>query len=107
MNIAIIGCGTSGTIHAQIAAQSGHTIVACVDTAAERAEALASKFTARSSAEPLEVIRDDTVDAVAITSPLPSHMEYILCAIDAGKHVFCEAPLAQTVDDALGILDAA
>lgn len=45
-------------------------------------------------------------DIVVIESPVSSCIEHVLSAIEAGKHVFCEAPLARTVDDAVRILDA-
>ncbi|MCH7959441.1 MAG: Gfo/Idh/MocA family oxidoreductase [Candidatus Hydrogenedentes bacterium] len=46
-------------------------------------------------------------DIVAIASPVSSRTEHVLSAINAGKHVFCEAPLARSVAEATRILDAA
>lgn len=46
-------------------------------------------------------------DAVYITAPNTKHVEYALKAITAGKHVFCEKPMATSLDDAKRVLDAA
>ena len=113
MNVAIIGSGAAGELYAitatgsGIARRAGRTVVVCSDTVAAKAVAVAERFEARSSTEPLSVIHDDDVDTVVITSPLPSRVEYILAAIEAGKHVFCETPLCQTADEAARIFEAA
>jgi myo-inositol 2-dehydrogenase/D-chiro-inositol 1-dehydrogenase len=52
------------------------------------------------------VIRDDAVDAVVVASWGPTHEEYVLACIEAGKPVFCEKPLATTQEACLRILDA-
>ena len=46
-------------------------------------------------------------DIIAIASPVSSRTEHVLSAIDAGRHVFCEAPLTRSADEAVRILDAA
>ena len=66
----------------------------------ERASAYAREWdiaTAHGSYEAL--LRDHTVDAIYIPLPNSLHVEWTLRAIDAGKHVLCEKPLALTADD--------
>jgi myo-inositol 2-dehydrogenase / D-chiro-inositol 1-dehydrogenase len=46
------------------------------------------------------------VDAIVVTSWGPTHAEYVLGAIEAGKYVFCEKPLATTAEDCLRIMEA-
>lgn len=46
------------------------------------------------------------IDAIAVTSPDFTHEEYAVAALEAGKHVFCEKPLAITIDGCDHILDA-
>lgn len=53
-----------------------------------------------------QAIRRDDVDWVMIFSPNAFHKEHILCAFDAGKHVFCEKPLATTIEDCQEIYTA-
>jgi myo-inositol 2-dehydrogenase/D-chiro-inositol 1-dehydrogenase len=53
-----------------------------------------------------DLITDDGVDAVVVTSWGPTHEEYVLAAIAAGKQVFCEKPLATTREACERIVDA-
>src|SRR3981081_451500 len=46
-------------------------------------------------------------DAVYITAPNTRHVELALRAVAAGKHVFCEKPMATTLEDARRVLEAA
>jgi len=54
-----------------------------------------------------DLLADDGVDAVEILSPTPMHAEHVLAAVEAGKHVSCQKPIANTVDDARRMADAA
>ena len=53
-----------------------------------------------------ELIEDPEVDAVVVASWGPTHEEYVLACIAAGKQVFCEKPLATTREACERILDA-
>ncbi len=75
-------------------------LVAVASRDPERAAAYADEWniaTAHGSYEAL--LRDYTVDAVYIPLPNALHVEWTLRALDAGKHVLCEKPLALTADD--------
>ena len=47
------------------------------------------------------------VEAVIIATPTPTHKDIALAALQAGRHVYCEAPLAVTIDDTRAIAQAA
>jgi len=53
---------------------------------------------ARVTKESDELVQMDDLDAVAVTSPEFTHEEYVIKAFEAGKHVFCEKPMAITPD---------
>ncbi|WP_274365568.1 Gfo/Idh/MocA family protein [Paenibacillus thermotolerans] len=53
-----------------------------------------------------ELLSRDDIDAIAVTSPDFCHEEHAVAALEAGKHVFCEKPLAITVDGCDRILEA-
>ena len=53
------------------------------------------------------VIERDDIDVVDIVTPGDSHAEIAIAALDAGKHVLCEKPLANSVDEAKAMTDAA
>src|SRR5216683_3712160 len=47
--------------------------------------------------DPLAMIRDDRIDLITISVKVPAHRELVLVALEAGKAVYCEAPLGRTV----------
>ncbi len=62
---------------------------------------------AQSSVDWKRAIRDEAIDLVDVTTPNNKHLEFVLEALDAGKHVACEKPLAATLSDARLMRDAA
>ena len=60
-----------------------------------------------SAADWREVIARDDIDVVDIVTPGDSHAEIAIAALEAGKHVLCEKPLANTVAEAEAMADAA
>jgi predicted dehydrogenase len=53
------------------------------------------------------LLADDEIDAVEILSPTPLHAAHTIAALEAGKHVSCQKPIANSVADARRMLDAA
>jgi predicted dehydrogenase len=53
------------------------------------------------------LIDSDEIDAVYVATPASLHREWTIAAIEAGKHVLCEKPLAANAEDAARIADAA
>ena len=62
---------------------------------------------AETAADYRAVIDRDDIDVVDIVTPGDSHAEIAIAALEAGKHVLCEKPLANTVDEAVRMADAA
>jgi myo-inositol 2-dehydrogenase/D-chiro-inositol 1-dehydrogenase len=102
----IIGCGYIGGVHASLLARDERVRLTAVhDVAGDRAERLALSIGAAVARGVEELI--ERVEAVYITTPNTQHTALALAAIEAGKHVFCEKPMATSVADARAILDAA
>jgi predicted dehydrogenase len=106
MNLALIGCGTIGKVHAACASQAGLTLAVCADTVLAKAEALARQYGAKAVKEPAAACTRDDVDVVAVATPTPAHTEYVVAAARNGKHVFCEKPLARTIEQCHEAMDA-
>jgi predicted dehydrogenase len=54
-----------------------------------------------------DLLADDSLDAVVLATPVPTHADLAVRVLDAGKHCFVEKPLATTVADAQRAVDAA
>lgn len=106
LRVGIIGAGYIGGVHAAILARDERVKITAVhDVVGERAGQLARSLAATVARAAEEVI--EASDAVYITTPNTKHTALALAAIDAGKHVFCEKPMATSVDDAREVLLAA
>src|SRR5207244_1150173 len=53
------------------------------------------------------LLADDSLDAIAIATPVSTHYELAAAALDAGKHVFVEKPLAGSVEEAADLVACA
>ncbi|MBO0876555.1 MAG: Gfo/Idh/MocA family oxidoreductase [Pseudonocardia sp.] len=104
----VIGVGAIGQDHVRRLTHvlAGARVAAVTDVDRDRASAVAGDVGATVAATGKELIADDRVDAVVVTSWGATHAEYVLAAIAAGKPVFCEKPLATTEAACSSILDA-
>jgi predicted dehydrogenase len=62
---------------------------------------------ARTTAALDELLGDESLDAVALATPVPTHAELALRVLEAGKHCFVEKPLGQSVEEAERVVEAA
>jgi myo-inositol 2-dehydrogenase / D-chiro-inositol 1-dehydrogenase len=113
VSLAVVGAGRIGKRHARTAAfeiPGADLLAVCdIDERAARALALDCRCD-RWSTDPYAVIADSDVDAVIIASSTDSHAPLIIAAAEAGKHAFCEKPIAldlETTDKALAAVESA
>jgi predicted dehydrogenase len=106
---AVIGLGEQGrAILTALSHAAGANVVRICDSydgIHERAQEMAPK--AKVGTDAAEVFADPAVQAVWICTPTHQHKDLVLAALKAGKNVYCEAPLAHTIDDARAIAQAA
>ena len=108
MKIGIVGCGNIAT-KAYLPQSRQYPIldiVACADLDVERAKQVGSDFGIRGCSVQ-ELMADDEIELVVNLTIPAAHAEVALKAIDAGKHIYGEKPLAVTADEGRQILDAA
>ncbi|WP_102142408.1 Gfo/Idh/MocA family oxidoreductase [Mycobacterium hubeiense] len=106
LSFGLIGAGWIGSFHAETLANRlpGARLAAVADPVPGAAERLPAP---RAYRDPMDLIADPSVDAVAICSPAATHADLVVAAAQAGKHVFCEKPMALTLDDADRAIEAA
>src|SRR5687767_11768113 len=106
IKIGIIGAGYIGGVHAHVLARDGRARISSVyDVVEERAHGLAMSSGAAVSQSVEELI--ESSDAVYVTTPNTKHTQLAIAALLAGKHVFCEKPMATSVEAARNVLEAA
>ncbi|MCL4561987.1 MAG: Gfo/Idh/MocA family oxidoreductase [Chloroflexi bacterium] len=108
IGIGLIGCGEIADLHAQaLQGIAGARIVAAYDLQPDRSGAFADKFNVKSAVNVEDLLANPEVQAVYVMTRHDSHAAYVLKALEAGKHVFCEKPLALTEEDARKVYRAA
>jgi predicted dehydrogenase len=109
LNVGIIGTGLIAKDHA-LAISMLHgsvSLIAVADVSPERLQDFSASFLVpRRYQDAADLIADPEVDLVTITTPPSAHEAIAVAALDAGKYVFCEKPLAHSLASAVRIADA-
>ncbi len=106
VRLGLIGSGWMGAFHGESIARRvpGAVLAAVADPNVDSAASVAAQLgTAKVTADAADIMADPDIDAVIIASPARFHASLIAQAAAAGKHVFCEKPAAQSLEE----LDAA
>ena len=111
VRVGFIGCGgiANGKHFPGMAQQEGVDMCAFCDLILERAEKAAKEYgtpDAKVYTDYHELLADPTIDAVHVLTPNVAHCEITVAALEAGKHVLCEKPMAATPADAKKMLEA-
>ena len=109
VRVGVIGVGMIGKDHIRrlTTVLAGASVVAVSDVDLDEAKKVANGLPgAGIHTTGQELIEDHAVDAVLVCSWGPTHEEYVLAAVAAGKPVFCEKPLATTQEACRRIVDA-
>ncbi len=111
IKVAIIGCGgiANGKHMPSLHKLSHVKLVAFCDLIEERAVKAAKQYgvpDAKVYTDYRELLKDRDIEVVHVCTPNRSHAEISIAALEAGKHVMCEKPMAKTAADARRMLDA-
>ena len=105
VRLAIVGCGTISQLNAPgYLKHEACDVVALCDPVRERAERRAAEWgiSPRIYTRYEQVLEDAEIDAVELLTPTHLHAEQSIAALEAGKHVSCQKPVAATLDEATG-----
>ena len=107
VRVGCIGMGWWSDVLADAIERSGKlSIVACYTRSDEKRQAFASKYRCRPAASYEAMLADPAVEAIINTTPNNVHAETTLAAARAGRHVFLDKPIANTVGDARALTKA-
>ena len=113
LRIGIVGCGgiANGKHMPSLKKLADKVeMVAFCDIVPEKAEQAVKDYgtpDAKAYVDYHELLEDKSIDVVHVCTPNRSHAEITVAALEAGKHVMCEKPMAKTAADARLMLDAA
>jgi predicted dehydrogenase len=105
----VVGCGNIAALN--VAGYLGHDrcdVLAVCDPVKESAEAAAAAWEVpRVYSDLADLLDDEDIDAVEILTPTHLHRDHVTAALEAGKHVSCQKPLGNAVDECLAMAGAA
>lgn len=102
VNVLMIGCGgIAGLRHIPaLSANPDACVYGFFDGAPGRAAATAEKYGGKAYGSLEEALADPAIDAAVVCTPTKSHCALTVQALEAGKHVLCEKPMAASAEDA-------
>jgi predicted dehydrogenase len=107
LKVACLGMGWWSDVLADAIKRSGKlSIAACYSRSSEKRAAFAAKYGCRAAGSYEEILSDKSIEAVINTTPNAAHLETTRAAAAAGKHVFLDKPIANTIADARALTQA-
>jgi predicted dehydrogenase len=108
LRVGLIGTGFGTRVHVPaIARRDDVELVAICSARRDRARDFAEQLGIEFYTDDYrEIVNAENVDLVDVTTPPDSHMEMSIAALDAGKHVFCEKPIAVNAREAAAMAEA-
>lgn len=109
INIGIIGCGKITQVRhlPEYAENSQAHLTGLYDINQDRAQELVKRYGGKAYASIDEMLGDPEIDAVSVCTANNSHAKITIQALNAGKHVLCEKPMATNLEDCEAMVAAA
>lgn len=109
INVGIIGCGKIAQVRhiPEYMDNPNAVLKGFYDINLERARELADKYNGTAFTSYDEMLADESIDAVSVCAANNAHAEISIAALNAGKHVLCEKPMAVSHQECLDMVDAA
>jgi len=108
LNVAVVGAGLIGEVHARAyAAHPGAKLCWVCDLDMKRARKLARRCGGRATTDVKDIARDPSVHAASVVTPDFAHRAPVMALLKGSKHVLCEKPLAMKTSDARAMAAAA
>ena len=99
MKVACLGMGWWSDVLADAIKRSGKlTIAACFSRSEDKKQKFAAKYGCRAAPTYESILEDKSIEAIINTTPNGTHLETTRAAAAAGKHVFLDKPIANTIE---------
>lgn len=109
LRVCLIGCGRAGMIHARSYSGNvkGAELIAICDPVKENLTAAQDEVSAQYVyTDYKDVMANKEIDAVVVVTPTKFHRDIVIAAANAGKHVFCEKPMATSEEECDEMIEA-
>ena len=108
VNVGVIGVGAMGYNHARVYSKlENANLVAVADVVEKTVKKVAKKYKTKAYCEIEELLKDPEIEVVSVCVPTTFHHEVVMQAIEYGKHVLVEKPIAFTAEEAEEMIAAA
>ncbi|MDY0169415.1 MAG: Gfo/Idh/MocA family oxidoreductase [Thermoguttaceae bacterium] len=107
LNVGVVGTGGRGRSNLNGVARTENIVALCDVDQRRLAKAAEQHPGARQYADFRRMLEQNNIDAVVVSTPDHTHAPIALAAMELGKHVYCEKPLAASVSDARAMAEAA
>ncbi|MCQ2977016.1 MAG: Gfo/Idh/MocA family oxidoreductase [archaeon] len=108
INVGVIGVGAMGYNHARVYSKlENANLVAVADVVEETVKKVAKKYNTKAYCEIEDLLKDPEIEVVSVCVPTTFHHDVVMQAIEYGKHVLVEKPIAFTEEEAVEMINAA
>lgn len=108
INVGVIGVGAMGYNHARVYSKlENANLVAVADVVEETVKKVAKKYNTKAYCEIEDLLKDSEIEVVSVCVPTTFHRDVVMQAIEYGKHVLVEKPIAFTEEEAVEMINAA
>lgn len=109
VHIGVIGCGHWGPNHIRVFSSLRESnVISVADPDAQRLQYIKEQYPNIETYEDAAgLLNDSRIEAIVVATPTHTHYELVKAALSAGKHVLCEKPLCQSVEEGQELVDLA
>ncbi|MGV3487564.1 MAG: Gfo/Idh/MocA family protein [Tuberibacillus sp.] len=109
IRVGVIGCGSIARFRhlPEYAAHPNVDIAAVCDSSAARSNEIARQYGAEAYTDYEQLLKNNEIDAISVCLPNYLHAPVTIAALNAGKHVLCEKPMATSREEAEAMIQAA
>lgn len=107
LRVGVVGTGWAGETHMKAYLAAGCQVIAIADPRADRLGELAAKYNVATYTDFNDMIARDDLDIISVATPNSFHMPATVAALNSGRHVLCEKPLALNPAEAYQMVNAA